>query len=155
MFQFWVNCHQWSSRSTVWHGAASSIYAIAVQRCCSSSSSGPHLTSPSWLTQPALDTTPPSDTDHPPISTFFSLPPSNWTCLVGRSVRGCYLNWQSSDPSFDTMSCLGVCMAALASPDVGLVPVHKDEECDKDSGHHSGEEMDCVINPENQVRTVK
>ena len=52
------------------------------------------------------------------------------------------------------MSCLGVCMAALASPEVGLLPVDKDEECDKDSGHHSGEEMDCVINPENQVRTV-
>ena len=52
------------------------------------------------------------------------------------------------------MSCLGVCMAALASPEVGnLLPtVDKDEECDKDSGHHSGEEMDCVINPEIQVR---
>ena len=51
------------------------------------------------------------------------------------------------------MSCLGVCMAALASPEVGnLLPaVDKDEECDKDSGHHSGEEMDCVINPETQV----
>ena len=45
-------------------------------------------------------------------------------------------------------------MAALASPEVGLLPVDKDEECDKDSGHHSGEEMDCVINPENQVRRV-
>ena len=50
------------------------------------------------------------------------------------------------------MSCLGVRMAALASPEVGnLLPVDKDEECDKDSGHHSGEEMDCVINPETQV----
>ena len=64
------------------------------------------------------------------------------------------MNWQSSDPPIDTiMSCLGVCMAALASPEVGnLLPaVDKDEECDKDSGHHSGEEMDCVINPETQV----
>ena len=53
------------------------------------------------------------------------------------------------------MSCLGVCMAALASPEVGnLLPVDKDEECDKDSGHHSGEEMDCIINPESQVRRV-
>ena len=50
------------------------------------------------------------------------------------------------------MSCLGVCMAALASPEVGLLPaVDKDEECDKDSGHHSGEEMDIVITPESQV----
>ena len=64
------------------------------------------------------------------------------------------MNWQSSDPSIiDTiMSCLGVCMAALASPEVGLLPnVDKDEECDKDSGHHSGEEMDIVITPESQV----
>ena len=54
------------------------------------------------------------------------------------------------------MSCLGVCMAALASPEVGLLPTvtDKDEECDKDSGHHSGEEMDCVINQESQVRRV-
>ena len=43
-------------------------------------------------------------------------------------------------------------MAALASPEVGLLPaVDKDEECDKDSGHHSGEEMDIVITPESQV----
>ena len=66
------------------------------------------------------------------------------------------MNWQSSDPSIDTMmSCLGVCMAALASPEVvgNLLPtVEKvDEECDKDSGHHSGEEMECVINPDTQV----
>ena len=67
------------------------------------------------------------------------------------------MNWQSSDPSIDAMmSCLGVCMAALANPEgVGnllATAVDKvDEECDKDSGHHSGEEMDCVINPESQV----
>lgn len=71
------------------------------------------------------------------------------------------MNWQSFDPSIDdTMSCLGVCMATLASPEVGLITVDtdkvglivdKDEECDKDSGHHSGEEMDCVINNESQV----
>ena len=51
-------------------------------------------------------------------------------------------------------------MATLASPEVGLITVDtdkvglivdKDEECDKDSGHHSGEEMDCVINNESQV----
>ena len=46
-------------------------------------------------------------------------------------------------------------MAALASPEVvgNLLPtVEKvDEDCDKDSGHHSGEEMECVINPDTQV----
>merc|ERR1712012_1468734 len=76
------------------------------------------------------------DSNHPPISNPLPLH------LIGRV-------WSA-----------GVCMATLASPEVGLITVDtdkvglivdKDEECDKDSGHHSGEEMDCVINNESQA----
>jgi hypothetical protein len=35
-------------------------------------------------------------------------------------------------------------MAALASPECGLPAGHKEEDCDKDSGHHSGEELEPV-----------
>ena len=53
------------------------------------------------------------------------------------------------------MSCLAVCggMAALASPDLVPMAASKEEDCDKDSGHHSGEELECAA-PVDQVMTL-
>ena len=46
------------------------------------------------------------------------------------------------------MSCLGVCgdMAGLASPEAAATPA-KEEDCDRDSGHHSGGEEECATHP--------